>query len=672
MSAATASLPHPSHLFRWSWKASPKPEPRPYQLPPISCFDQHHSSPIRKTHPTPPPSPPSEEEETVSPRDPDNEMPWYGNNANMSVIAEKTAEMVCYLWFVGGSEARRAARIRKSHHHSQGSSPTYPRFSDAARQFSPSPTFTQYMSKILEMTQVSQSVIVLSLHYIHSLRSNNHLTDGQPGSEFRVAVVALMMANKFMDDNTYTNKTWSEVAGIELEEINRMEREFLIGIDYSLACNAGTYDSWEQLLKGFVHARERDLQLNQYMRRQAPKIPQNVSTPAVTFSGPSYRARSSSPLPSLKTPFTFTAPLPSSSQTHAATHTYPTSHAPDAMQEESEYARSGVKRSALAAFSPSISSARPHKRVIALDMRGVRSVHGPQSAVVPGSSSMGMPGAAEAFSRLSLSNGARFYPETRASSGSSYPHVSTPASSETRLQQPQQQQQQPSQMLAAPYHADIQSVHQQQPQNLYFYKLGRSPQDSTAEESHVRKARLRYAPLQAYQNQRPAAPVLPRQPLMVQSANTSPATLGPAFAVTGPIRHLLHAQHQLSNPALLTPSASPSTRQAPIEPLTLPSISPHSYGQQPSRYHDSQDYYSHASVPRTPAFSNQGVTVASSTYGTEASRTTTPARRSVPEASFANAGPPGVEWTSTPTAEPAHYETGYHYYHPHTYRSRRL
>lgn len=56
------------------------------------------------------------------------------------------------------------------------------------------------MQKLLQTTQVSQSVIVLSLHYVYRLKEENHFTNGQPGSEFRVAVVALMMANKFIDE----------------------------------------------------------------------------------------------------------------------------------------------------------------------------------------------------------------------------------------------------------------------------------------------------------------------------------------------------------------------------------------------------------------------------------------------------------------------------------------
>ena len=56
------------------------------------------------------------------------------------------------------------------------------------------------MQKVLETTQLSQSVIVLSLHYIYRMKMHNRFMSGRPGSEYRVAIAALMMANKFVDE----------------------------------------------------------------------------------------------------------------------------------------------------------------------------------------------------------------------------------------------------------------------------------------------------------------------------------------------------------------------------------------------------------------------------------------------------------------------------------------
>ena len=96
-----------------------------------------------------------------------------------------------------------------------------------------------------------------------------------------------MMANKFVDDNTYTNKTWSEVSGISLAEINRMEREFLLGVDFDLYVSKPTYESWLNLLKGLVWAKERDARkLGKKKRTTVTKRHHRVAVRARSTSPP--------------------------------------------------------------------------------------------------------------------------------------------------------------------------------------------------------------------------------------------------------------------------------------------------------------------------------------------------------------------------------------------------
>lgn len=109
-------------------------------------------------------------------------------------IAEKTCEMICYLWFASPSTEQAYPSPSNSPNFISRLTPPSP------LQLAVTPTFVQFMRKLLETTQVSQSVIVLSLHYIYNLRGKNRFTPAQPGSEFRIAVAGLMMANKFLDE----------------------------------------------------------------------------------------------------------------------------------------------------------------------------------------------------------------------------------------------------------------------------------------------------------------------------------------------------------------------------------------------------------------------------------------------------------------------------------------
>ena len=114
----------------------------------------------------------------------------------VSFVAEKTCEMICYLWF---ATSLPAPSVKRPLNHSPPYSPKSNR-ATTALQLVASPNFVSFMQKVLETTQVGQSVIVLSLHYIYRLKERNCLTTAQSGSEFRIAVAALMMANKFLDE----------------------------------------------------------------------------------------------------------------------------------------------------------------------------------------------------------------------------------------------------------------------------------------------------------------------------------------------------------------------------------------------------------------------------------------------------------------------------------------
>lgn len=59
----------------------------------------------------------------------------------------------------------------------------------------------------------------------------------------------LCLANKFLDDNTFTNKTWSDVSGMNVYDLNVMEAEFLEALDYNLFVHQHEFNIWKQLLE---------------------------------------------------------------------------------------------------------------------------------------------------------------------------------------------------------------------------------------------------------------------------------------------------------------------------------------------------------------------------------------------------------------------------------------
>ena len=108
--------------------------------------------------------------------------------------------MICYLWFSVPSHAKLECNGTTIESEANSAELVKLKNTPTSLQLLASAAFVSFMQKLLETTQVSQSVIVLSLHYIHRLKEKNAYTPAQPGSEFRIAVTGLMMANKFLDE----------------------------------------------------------------------------------------------------------------------------------------------------------------------------------------------------------------------------------------------------------------------------------------------------------------------------------------------------------------------------------------------------------------------------------------------------------------------------------------
>ncbi|KAG0159576.1 hypothetical protein PDIDSM_7098 [Penicillium digitatum] len=156
------------------------------------------------------------------------------NNSKGS-LAEFAAQMTCLFWFEKTSKLQ---AIEDRQH------PVPSLVAEAV----PTVGFQKWVASILSTTQVSQNVILLALLFIYRLKKFNSGVKGKKGSEFRLMTVALMLGNKYLDDNTYTNKTWAEVSGIAVQEIHIMEVEFLSNIRYDLFSSEAEWSRWHTKL----------------------------------------------------------------------------------------------------------------------------------------------------------------------------------------------------------------------------------------------------------------------------------------------------------------------------------------------------------------------------------------------------------------------------------------
>ncbi|KAL4399814.1 cyclin-dependent protein serine/threonine kinase regulator [Malassezia pachydermatis] len=200
-------------------------------------------------------------------------------SAHVARKSEWCANMVCYIWFSKTSalpkQENHASMKRKRtdsfaapvRTHKASASVALPMSATTSfhsipqkNQLFPTEQFQAFVQRVLKTTQVSQSVINLALYYISQLKTRHNNLQGQSGSEYRLFLTSLILANKFLDDYTYTNKTWSDVSRTSLKEITKMEMQLLSGLGTTAYISPTAYADWCNMLKKLQRQRDIDVQ----------------------------------------------------------------------------------------------------------------------------------------------------------------------------------------------------------------------------------------------------------------------------------------------------------------------------------------------------------------------------------------------------------------------------
>ncbi len=97
--------------------------------------------------------------------------------------------------------------------------------------------FHKYVSQVLSSTRLPSSTILLGLQYLAvrmTLLSNEGNYKYGNGLVHRMLTIALLLGSKFLDDNTFQNRSWSEVSSIPIGDINVLEVEWLAAIEWTM------------------------------------------------------------------------------------------------------------------------------------------------------------------------------------------------------------------------------------------------------------------------------------------------------------------------------------------------------------------------------------------------------------------------------------------------------
>jgi len=123
------------------------------------------------------------------------------------VISEFATRVINHIWFPSTTTLTPPIPISTI-------SPTTPTFKHLSQSspFHRTPSFeasVKFISQIIVTTSASLQVIYVALYYIAQLKLVNSRAIPACGMERRCFLIALMLANKYLDDERYTNMTVS-------------------------------------------------------------------------------------------------------------------------------------------------------------------------------------------------------------------------------------------------------------------------------------------------------------------------------------------------------------------------------------------------------------------------------------------------------------------------------
>ncbi|CAD6581863.1 MAG: hypothetical protein CYPHOPRED_001726 [Cyphobasidiales sp. Tagirdzhanova-0007] len=111
----------------------------------------------------------------------------------------------------------------------------------------PAITPIAYLTRITAFTNVDPCILLILLYYIDKLNSYLIITSL---TLHRFLIAAICCGSKALSDSFATNSRYAKVGGVELVEMNALEREFLLAIDWRLATSGALLDQyWRSLVE---------------------------------------------------------------------------------------------------------------------------------------------------------------------------------------------------------------------------------------------------------------------------------------------------------------------------------------------------------------------------------------------------------------------------------------
>ena len=111
----------------------------------------------------------------------------------------------------------------------------------------PKISISDYIHRIMKYTKIEETTLILALIYIDRLCRKKKILLTEYNVH-RILFVSVLAALKYNEDKFYSNVYYAKIGGLEIKQLNTLEIEFVIGINFDLFVDNKIFEKYESTL----------------------------------------------------------------------------------------------------------------------------------------------------------------------------------------------------------------------------------------------------------------------------------------------------------------------------------------------------------------------------------------------------------------------------------------
>ena len=102
-----------------------------------------------------------------------------------------------------------------------------------------------FINRIIAYTEIEKNTLICSLIYLDEIDKKKPITEF---NIHRIFFSAVLISIKYNEDDIFKNDYYAKIAGVTLNEINKMESTFISLLDFNLYINPNVFEKYQHLL----------------------------------------------------------------------------------------------------------------------------------------------------------------------------------------------------------------------------------------------------------------------------------------------------------------------------------------------------------------------------------------------------------------------------------------